>query len=167
MNTTDESGYNNEVDKRSTIAPAFVLRAAARKTTDERRTFVRVRYTAAIDYIDGNGFAGNARAVDIGWGGFSMELGRYLRPGMRIEIAFPGPDSATEELIGVVTWCRTVDGENFCVGVRVSLDESDAVARLSARILAAVTRTGEPEHEARGGGPGDMLSFAMTAPHVA
>ncbi len=143
------------------VAPAFVLRTTARKEVDERRTFVRIPYAAAIDYIDGNGFAGNGNSVDIGWGGFSMRLGRYLRPGMRIEIGFHDR-GLTEELVGTVTWCRATDGENFVAGLRVSLDDSNAVARLSARMLAAVLHGAQPP-----AADGQPMAGAFCAPNVA
>jgi hypothetical protein len=90
---------------------------------------VRAALDGAVTYEVTPGDVGSATWIDISRVGVRMVLGRYLRPGRVIAVAFAAPwDEHTEvRLSARVIWCRqTNDSAEFHAGFQVLRESPEA-----------------------------------------
>jgi len=110
----------------------------------DNRESERLALSGAVEYRYGVDELGYAQWQDIGRGGASLHLGRYLRPGRSVTLIRRARSIHDEpiELSGRITWCRPCDdGRNFLAGIRFR--------RQSPEICFAISSLVREAHKAR------------------
>ena len=98
----------------------------------------REQRTALLDHLTYRyepGEEGRARWLNTTRLGASIRLGRYLRPGRRLRLAFPSPLDPEEqvEVAAQVIWCRLVPGSvDFEAGLRIICDDPKTAAAFAS-----------------------------------
>lgn len=109
----------------------------------DQRQFARVPFTGAVTYRYEPEHEGTAMCTNVGRGGLSLELGRYLRPGKYVMLSVSGADGEPLELKARVAWCRALPGSRlFAAGVRVYHDEPQSLQALSRMVHKGLEQSG-------------------------
>lgn len=82
-----------------------------------------------------SGDTGRATWLNVSRAGAAVRLGRYLRPGKRLQLCFASPlqYGAIVELPARVAWCRPLEGGvEFAAGLQVRRDAPEAALAFAA-----------------------------------
>jgi hypothetical protein len=106
--------------------------------TTRRNRELRTKLNGPISYVSGCGDGGHATWVNVSRAGAAILLGRYLRPGRRIDLMVaPGSDENT--FIGAeIAWCVPVPGTlQFKAGLRMVRQDPESALQFAKLGYAA------------------------------
>ncbi len=100
----------------------------------------RIPMRGTVSYTSASGSLGQARWMDASWNGARLRLGRYLRPGQRIQLNFESEASASGLACAEarVMWCQPqAESVEFDAGLHVLLCEPAPAWTFSALLAQA------------------------------
>ena len=106
----------------------------------DSRESERLALNGSVQYRYGPGEYGYAQWQDIGRGGASLNLGRYLRPGRPLTIVRRVRSLHDEpiEIAARIAWCRPCkDGKNFLAGIRFRRQTPEICFAISSLVREA------------------------------
>ncbi|MBI5093153.1 MAG: PilZ domain-containing protein [Candidatus Hydrogenedentes bacterium] len=114
----------------------------------DQRRFTRVPHRGDVSYRYAANDAATAVCVDVSHGGVCLAMGRYLRPGRFVLLAFTtaADSDSTVELKAQIVWCRPTDEPHvFQAGVNIFHDEPDVSVIMSELLYQALVNGGHIE----------------------
>ena len=123
------------------------LSEAWQSTPEDHRVFTRVPFAHSVRWFSGDGEGGVATVRNISRSGASVSLGRYLRPGPVVRIAFDGFEYAggAVDVQALTVWCRPEAGapDRFIAGFKFVQGERRTLGAVSEVFYAAIRQYAE------------------------
>jgi len=123
------------------------LSEAWQLTPEEHRVFTRVPFSHPVRWIGGDGEGGIAAIRNVSRSGVGVSLGRYLRPGPVVRLAFDGfeYEGGAIDVQALTVWCRPEPGtpDRFLAGFKFVQGERRTLGAVSEVFYAAIRQYAE------------------------